>query len=139
MIPSICPYLTFSGQCREAMTYYQQCFGGDLQLQTVAESPVASQCPPDISHHIMHSMLTNGNLTIMASDMHREAIVNGNTITLVLQGLDESDARRLFGQLSDRGQVIEPLHESFWGALFGVAEDRFGMRWLFNVERQNNN
>ncbi len=28
-------YLTFSGNCREAMTFYRECLGGILMLQTV--------------------------------------------------------------------------------------------------------
>jgi uncharacterized glyoxalase superfamily protein PhnB len=31
-------YLTFNGNCREAMTFYQSCFDGDLTLETVKGS-----------------------------------------------------------------------------------------------------
>ncbi|KKW20560.1 MAG: Glyoxalase/bleomycin resistance protein/dioxygenase [Parcubacteria group bacterium GW2011_GWF2_50_9] len=37
------PYLRFNDEkCREAMNLYKKCFGGNLTLQTVGESPMAS-------------------------------------------------------------------------------------------------
>jgi PhnB protein len=38
-------YLTFSGNCREAMTFYKECLGGELAFQTVGESPLSDQMP----------------------------------------------------------------------------------------------
>jgi PhnB protein len=38
-------YLTFNGNCREAMNFYKDCLGGELNLQTIAESPLADKMP----------------------------------------------------------------------------------------------
>lgn len=51
------PYLTFNDNSREAMNFYKECFGGELSFQTVAETPMAAQCPSDMQHHIMHFAL----------------------------------------------------------------------------------
>lgn len=56
------PYLTFSGNCREAMNYYNECLGGELSFIVVGELPVASQVPPSIKDHILHSCLKLGEL-----------------------------------------------------------------------------
>jgi len=32
---SINPYISFNGKCREAMMFYQVCFGGELELLEV--------------------------------------------------------------------------------------------------------
>ena len=45
MATSIHSYLTFSGNCREAMTFYQECFGGTLTFQTVGDSPMSGKLP----------------------------------------------------------------------------------------------
>ena len=29
-------HLTFNGNCHEAMTFYKECFGGELSMQTLA-------------------------------------------------------------------------------------------------------
>jgi PhnB protein len=64
-------YLSFSNT-REAMTFYQDCFGGELYFQTVKESPeMAAQMPPEYADAILHSTLTKDELVIMASDMSR--------------------------------------------------------------------
>lgn len=38
-------YLTFNGNCREAMNFYKDCLGGELILQTIGESPLAYKMP----------------------------------------------------------------------------------------------
>jgi PhnB protein len=63
------PYLTFNGNAREAMTFYQSCLGGELILNTIGESPMAAQMPKEKHNEILHSVLKNEHLTIMAADM----------------------------------------------------------------------
>ena len=36
-------YLTFNGNCREAMTFYQKYLGGKLSFQTIGESPLSKE------------------------------------------------------------------------------------------------
>lgn len=38
-------YLTFNGNCREAMTFYQDCLGGELCFQPLEESLLAPGLP----------------------------------------------------------------------------------------------
>jgi uncharacterized glyoxalase superfamily protein PhnB len=40
------PYLLFNGNCREAMSFYQGCFGGQLSLMTIGEPPMAKDMAP---------------------------------------------------------------------------------------------
>ena len=38
------PYLTFNGNCAEALEFYAEVFGGEAQIvQKVAQSPMADQ------------------------------------------------------------------------------------------------
>ena len=54
----ISAYLNFNGNCREAMTFYKNCLGGELSLQTVEGSPMEAGCPAGVKHQILHSSLT---------------------------------------------------------------------------------
>lgn len=128
----VTPYLTFDGNCREAMGFYKECFGGELTLQTVAETPAAAQCPAGMQQHIMHSMLQRDGFVLMATDMSHGPVVPGNDMALTLGFSDEASARQCFDNLASGGAVIEPLAPAFWGALFGVVKDRFGKVWMFN-------
>lgn len=43
----ITPYLNFDGNCREAMTFYQRCLGGELNVMTFGEAGFDS--PPELA------------------------------------------------------------------------------------------
>ena len=93
----IYPYLAFNGNCREAMSFYQKCIGGELKMQTVAESPNAKQMPPETQKNVMHATLTHGNFAIMASDqVGKDAPTAGNSGTLPLECSSEEEINTLF-------------------------------------------
>ncbi len=129
-------YLRFNGNCREAMTFYKECLGGELAMQTVGESPVASQMPPAAQKSIMHAALTKGRLVLLASDMvGSEGVVKGNAIALTLNCGSEEEIKTYFAKLSSGGQVTYPLKTEFWGATFGQLTDKFGVDWMLNYDK----
>ncbi len=128
-------YLSFNGNCREAMTFYKDCLGGELMLQTVEGSPVAEQMPAEFGPHILHSTLTQGDLLLMASDMASAELVQGNTISLSLNCSSKEEIEALFSHLSAGGKITHPLADEFWGATFGALTDKFGMNWLLNYDK----
>ena len=78
-------YLTFNGNCREAMTFYKACLGGELTFQIIGESPLAEKMPAQMKECILHATLINGDLIIMASDMVDEnGLIKGNSVSLML-------------------------------------------------------
>ena len=131
------PYLGFGGKCREAMTFYQECLGGELTLLTMAESPVADQMPAASGEDILHATLTHGDLVLMATDMGCGERVNGNTVSLALNCSSAEEIDNYFSRLSAGGQVRCPLSEQFWGGIFGNFTDKFGMSWMLNYEKKS--
>ena len=129
------PYLTFSGNCREAMNYYKQCLGGEISFIVVGESPVANQVPPSIKDHILHSSLKTDELELMATDMQPETLNEGNTVHLCLSCKTEEETRSLFDRLSEGGKVKQPLHEMFFG-LIGTVTDKFGKHWILECDKK---
>ena len=129
-------YLTFDGNCREAMTFYKDCLGGELVLQTVEESPMAGKMPVHLNQSIMHSTLSNGPVTIMGSDMVREKLINGNTVQLCINCSSLEEIETFFSNFASGGKIIDPLKEMFWGGTFGAITDKFGKHWLFNYDKQ---
>jgi PhnB protein len=53
-------YLTFEGNCRDAMDYYKQCLGGELNIQTVGETPMGAKASAEEKKAVMHAALTKG-------------------------------------------------------------------------------
>ena len=128
-------YLTFSGNCREAMTFYKNCLGGELILQTIGESPTSEKMPQQMKESILHATLTKDNLILMASDMvSDEGLKKGNAVSLLLNCSSEQEIKNYYQNLSVGGKSNHPLHISFWGALFGDLTDKYGNQWLLHFD-----
>jgi PhnB protein len=128
------PYLTFNGNCRQAMSFYKECLGGELMLQPVDGTPMADEMPEEMKQHILHSSLRKGNLLILASDMAREELTEGNKVSLMLECQSEDEIKDYYNNLSRGGEIIDPLATMYWGATFGAIEDKFGINWLLHYE-----
>jgi len=133
-------YLTFDGNCREAMLFYKDCFGGELHLQTVAGSPMEKHMPPATAQRILHASLTTEDLVLMGTEMiGREGFAPGNNVALCISCATDTDARTYFSRLAAGGRITCELADSFWGGMFGAVTDRFGIQWMVNAERKDNN
>jgi PhnB protein len=131
------PYLNFNGQCREALTFYQECFDGELALQKISESPMAATMPSEKSAHILQGTLTrNGTVLLMGSDMIGNHLRPGNSIGLCLNCTSDKEINTLFNRLSAGGQVKAALHQSFWGATYAEVTDKFGISWMLNYTKE---
>ena len=131
-------YLTFSGNCREAMTFYRQCLGGELKFQTIGESPLSEKMPPLMRNSILHASLTNKSLVLMASDMVGEqGLVKGNAVSLMLNCSSEAEIRQAYDRLAEGGTRSHPLENTFWGAVSGDLTDKFGNNWLLHYDKAN--
>ena len=129
-------YLTFNGNCREAMSFYKDCLGGELALQTIGESPLADKMPPSMKESILHAALTKDGLILMASDMVAEkGLLKGNSVSLMLNCSSEEEIRSSYASLANGGVADHPLEDSFWGALFGDLTDRYGNHWLLHFDK----
>lgn len=123
-------YLTFDGNCGEAMNFYKDCLGGELELMPVEGSQMAAGMP-DKKDKIMHSMLKNGEIVLMASDMMGpEGVVKGNNVALCLICDAKEEIERLFSKLSEGGKVGNSLKEEFFGT-YGDLTDKYGFNWMF--------
>jgi PhnB protein len=130
-------YLNFNGNCREALSFYKDSLGGELSLQTVEGSPMEAGCPGAMKHQILHGSLTKNGLILMGSDMvGTEGLIQGNNISLSLSCSSEKEINQFFSSLSVGGKIIEPLKLQFWGAMFGVLTDKFGIRWMLTYDEK---
>jgi PhnB protein len=134
MATQINPYVGFNGRCTEAMNFYKECLGGELMLQKIGDSPIASQFPPAMKDQILHSsLMRNGSLLLMGTDcIAPDGYRAGNNVALSLNCSSEEEINTFYSKLSVDGNIIDSLKQQFWGALFGVFDDRFGIRWMLN-------
>jgi PhnB protein len=140
-------YLTFNGNCREAMTFYSKVLNTKIDASmTWADSkgcdgamlPQTIDDTEQSKHLMMHMtfMLDNGT-SVMGCDvhplMHKNPLVSGNNCQLVLEPDSKEEAIRLYDALKEGGCDEMPLQDMWWGSFHGSCRDRFGIRWVFDI------
>lgn len=134
------PYLYFGGRCQEAVDFYRDVLGAEVQmLMRFGESP--DQPPPGMipdgwDDKIMHVCLKFGDTLVMASDGCGTAASGFQGFSLALSVPNESEADRRFAALSEGGQVTMPLGKTFFSPRFGMLVDRFGVSWTVVAEAE---
>lgn len=133
---TISPYFTFNGNCREAMTFYQGCFGGILNFQSIADVPSSKEFPEKIKACILQASLISEKLVLMATDLVTdEHLIKGNSVSILLNFDKEADIKECYQKLSEGGQNSHPLELNFWGVLFGTVRDKYGNYWLLSLKK----
>jgi PhnB protein len=127
------PYLSFRDHAREAMTFYESVFGGELTVSTFAD--LHASADPSEQHKIMHSQLeTPDGLVLMAADTPDGTEFRPQAgVSVSLSGDDEARLRGYWERLSEGGTVTMPFEKAPWGAMFGMCVDRFGTSWMVNA------
>lgn len=133
MKTNIIAYLSFNGNAREALEFYQSCIGGELAMDTIGNGPMAEHYPAEAHDQIMHGQLTFGELNLMASDMGGPDLQTGNNVGLMLYCETQEESHKCFEKLSAGGNVSHPLSEAFWGGIFGHLTDKFGFTWMVHA------
>ncbi|HXM19581.1 MAG TPA: VOC family protein [Candidatus Tumulicola sp.] len=128
------PYLFITGgRCEEALNFYKRIFGGEIgQIMRWKEAPAEMGLPAELGNRIMHSTFTSPAVKFMASDAQPTTQYGDGAISLSLGTKDVSEAKRLFDALSQGGKVEVPLEKAFWGAMFGMFTDKYGIDWMVN-------
>ena len=132
----ISPYLNFDGNCREAMTFYQQVLGGELFTMSMGEH--VPDAAPEHRDRLMHARLGGGSTVLMASDSmpgYGEPLRAGNTTWVHLFCDSDGEVDALYAKLVEGGNEIMAPHDAFWGARFAMLADRFGVQWMLNHDR----
>jgi PhnB protein len=133
------PYLFFSdGACRAAFEWYQEVFGGHLEIMTMADVPEGVEAMPGAEpHHVMHAAITIGESMLMGSD---DPTGDGGPkvgVAVAYSAPDEETARRIFGGISDGGEVTIPFGATFWSRGFGACVDRHGVQWMVDTAQES--
>ncbi len=126
------PYISFAGNARQALEFYQGVFGGTLNLSTFGEfgQPEAPE-----ADKIMHGTLeSDSGYTLMGADTPPGMEFSpGNNTAMSLSGDDADELRGYWEKLSTGGTVSVALEKQMWGDEFGMCVDQFGVAWMVNI------
>lgn len=120
-------FITFSGNCRKALTYYQTCFGGTLQFETFEKEIQGYTEMPVVS-----GSLISDSIIIHGSDLvHNEGRTLGNYMSIFLHCKNTDDRQALIGKLkfSKKNHFVTNDDDQ---KLIEVT-DAFDVRWILGV------
>ncbi|HEX3726737.1 MAG TPA: VOC family protein [Pirellulales bacterium] len=129
------PYLYFEGRAEEAIELYRRVLGAEVKmLMHFKDAPDQSMITPGTENKVMHASLRIGESNVMVSDGRCQGKADFQGVALSIIVNDESQADRIFAQLSEGGQVQMPLVTTFFSPRFGMVADRFGVSWMVLVQ-----
>jgi len=128
-------YMTFTGQCNEAIELYKRAFNTETQ-----EILLFGQMPPDpnftfpdeYKDKILQATLTIGDDFIRMSDCgpgHPLNDAETEKLSIAIEAASIDEIKHAFAVLSEEGRVGMPLMETFYSPCFGVVFDKFGVMW----------
>lgn len=139
---SLIPYLFFSGNCAQAIEFYQNALGAEVLRKTTradisaddrpgANSGCAPDLPPDA---IVNALLRIGGSEMMVSDGNGASQPHsGFSLSLSPESLEKGE--RWFNALSDGGEINMDWQETFWAYGFGMLKDKFGVSWMVSFNK----
>jgi PhnB protein len=135
MPTDLSPYLLFNGQAEQAVRLYERTLGAKLEgLSRFGDVP-GSETPELHKNLVIHAALRIGDSMLMISDaMPDKPVPTESNIQVCLQFRDTEEMAAKFAALAEGGRVEMPLQDTFWGARFGMLQDRLGIHWMFNCQ-----
>lgn len=130
------PYIIFTGNAEEALNFYKDIFNGEIiSVSRYKDSP--AKVEEGWADKIIHARLKFDDNLLMLSDGHKsDNSTTNESLQLSVEIEDENKIKEVFEKLSSGGKIKLPLAKQFWGALFGMLEDKFGVHWMLNHEEK---
>jgi len=135
---SLNPYLNFNGNTEEVFNFYKSVFGGEFATtMRFKDMPSEHKTSESENNKIMHIALPIGKGTMLMGIDVPDAYPQttpGSNFYISISAESEEEARKLFNGLSEGGKVMMPLDKAFWGSLFGMFTDKFGVSWMVSYD-----
>ena len=128
-------YLNYAGNCEEAFKFYEKHLGAKTaSIFRWSEMPdAAKHTPPGMENKVLHGQIEIGETQLMGADVPGAEPVRSAYLTLTVDSSQE--AERIFGAMSEGGQVTMKMGETFFAHRFGQVRDKFGILWMIIHEK----
>jgi PhnB protein len=123
-------FLTFNGQCAQALTYYRKCFGGELLVQTMADEFSGHKLDERLQGVVVSATLTNNYFKLVATDLTGDAgVVIGNNISILVECATLTERNRVSNFLSARKNAYSYNDDKLICVL-----DRYNINWILSIK-----
>lgn len=130
------PYITFNGNCQEAINLYKLAFRTDtLQIMRFQDLPeeICQKIPDEYLERVVQVTLKFGDDFIRMSDcgpMQELNAPESERISIAVE-TNAADVQFAFDVLAREGNISMPLEKTFYSTCAGVVVDKFGVIWNF--------
>ena len=121
-------YVNYRGGCEEAFRFYEKHLGGRITGMVRHADMPNPQIPADWKNKVLHAHIAIGNCVLMGADIPTAEPVRSAYLTLTTD--TEADAERLYGVLSDGGEVFMKMEKTPFANRFAMLRDKFGASWM---------
>lgn len=128
------PYLSFKGECQEAIEIYQRAFKTEaLEIMRFSDMPPNPENPmkfPESQKNwVLQATIPFGDNFIRMSDSIGELNdASTDRIGIVVEASVDV-VRNAFDILAEEGNVSMPLQETFFSPAYGIVYDKYGIMW----------
>jgi predicted 3-demethylubiquinone-9 3-methyltransferase (glyoxalase superfamily) len=130
MPKQIAPFLMFTGDAEQAMTFYTSLFDDGRILGIIRFGPEG----PGPEGTVQFARFSLADQEFLCTDTF---IAHGFSFTpsfsVWIETESEDELRRLFTALGDGGTQLMPLDDYGFSRRFGWVNDRYGVSWQLNL------
>jgi len=124
-------FLNFGGNCEAALRFYEQHLGGKItMMMRRSEQPNQPVTWAGWENTLQYATIELGETQLMASDVPPDRFQPMRSVYLTLTVDTAAEAERIWGLLSDGGQIFMKMEETFFATRFGQLRDKFGTSWM---------
>ena len=121
-------YVNYRGRCEEAFRYYEAHLGGKISTLVRHADVPNPNIQPEWKDKILHAHISLGTTVLMGADIPTAEPMRSAYLTLTLD--EEADAERVYGVLSDGGEIFMKMDKTHFANRFAMLRDRFGASWM---------
>ena len=121
-------YVNYRGNCEEAFRFYEAHLGGKVTEINRHRDMPNPNLPADWGEKVLHARIEIGTSVLMGADVPHAEPMRSAYLTLTLDR--EEDAERVYGLLTDGGEIFMKIEKTPFANRFAMLRDRFGTSWM---------
>jgi len=123
-------YVNYRGRCEDAFRFYEQHLGGKMSgLVRHGDQPNPNpNIPVDWKEKVVHGRIEIGGTVLMGADIPQAEPMRSAYLSLTVDS--EQDAERIYGLLTDGGEIFMKMEKTPFANRFAMIRDRFGTSWM---------
>lgn len=127
----VVPYFEFEGNAKEAIELYTKVFDAKTTFTMLyKDNEDILKENPDYDDKILHATLEVGKGHLYIADTSPgNKITHGNNVFINVDFDTPEALEKSFELLSQGGEVLMELEDTFWGSRYGTLIDKFGNGW----------